>query len=116
MPNIKDIPLSGLLTFQQVIEFGSSEISKLFFEALDAHQKKKISSVWFEELEKDFEERLAYNNRCTDICGKEIRRRMKTLFPKITYPLTVHTYREKYEKELKKRNNGVIPLDLGQDK
>ena len=111
MPNIKDIPLSGLLTFQQVIEFGSAEISKLFFEALDANEKKKINSAWFEEFEADLEKRLAINNRACDICGAEIRRRMKTLFPDITSPLTVDTYRKKYDKELRKRE-GITPLDL----
>lgn len=108
---IKDIPLSGLLVFQQVIEFGSTEISKLFFEALDANEAKKVNSAWFDEFEKDFEKRLAINNRAVDIVGAEIRRRLKAVIPGVTSPLTVATYRKKFEKELRKRE-GITPLNL----
>lgn len=111
MPNIKDIPLSGLLVFQQIIEFGSAEMSKLFFEALDANEAKKINSAWFEEFEADLEKRMAINNKSVDVIGAEIRRRLKTVIPSITTPLTVETYRKKYEKELRKRE-GITPLDL----
>ncbi len=111
MANIKDIPLSGLLVFQQVIEFGSTEISKLFFEALDANEAKKINSAWFEEFEADLEKRLATNNRAVEIISREIRTRLKTVFPSITSPITVETYRKKYEKELRKKE-GITPLDL----
>lgn len=107
----KDIPLSGLLVFQQVIEFGSAEISKLFFEALDANETNKLNSAWFEEFEADLEKRLAFNNRAVDIVGAEIRRRLKTVLPDVTTPLTVETYRKKLEKEIRKRE-GITPLDL----
>lgn len=95
-----DIPLSGLLTMQQVIEFGSAEMSDLYFKALDSFEKNLISKSYLENLETDFEKRLEVNNGFVDEISKEITRRMKTVFPKATLNRDLIKYQNSYKKEL----------------
>lgn len=98
----KDIPLSGLLTMQQVAEFGSAQISDLFFKAKDDFEKNQISKSFFDKLEDNLEEKLKKNNDIVDELSVEISRRIRTVFPEITLESHLIPLKISLEKEKKK--------------
>lgn len=96
----KDIPLSGLLTMQQVIEFGAAEITDLFFKAMKDYEDKKVGKPYFDQLENELEKLLEKNNIYISEVETEIRRRMKTVFPKITLGMDLKKFKDYHLKEL----------------
>lgn len=97
----KEIPLSGLISMQQVIEFGAAEITDLFFKAKKDFEEGKVGRTYFDKLEDKLEILLENNN--TDIIEveTEIRRRMKTVFPKITLGADLQKFKDGHLKEIK---------------
>lgn len=98
--NLKEIPLSGLLTLQQLIEFGSADISNLFFQAMKDCQEHKVSERYFKQLEDVLEEKLKNNNDIMDLLSAEILKRTKKVFPKATTTETMTYLRKSHNKEI----------------
>jgi len=112
---LADVPLSGLLTFQQVIEFGSKEITGVFYKALDSFNEKKLPTDFFNKLENDLEKKLRRNNEISDEIGAEILRRMKTIYKDVTTPESMEPYKRKITKALKDFENLYTKLDIESD-
>ena len=98
---IESVPLSGLLSLQQVVEFGSREMAGFFQQLLEDHKEGKIGTFYFKQQEIKLQKKVTDNNEVCDIIEKEIFKRLKSVFGnKATTPKIMTSLVADYEKEI----------------
>jgi hypothetical protein len=118
MASIKSIPLSGLLSSQQIVEFGTKEIYQFFGQIEKDFNEGLVSKSYFEKSKNNIGQRIQDNNEISDAIEKEMFLRIQKAFgQRVTTPKIMHSLVAEYEKEKLEyanllKDKKVIPLDL----
>jgi len=118
MASIKSIPLSGLLSSQQIIEFGTQEIYQFFGQVEKDFKEGIVSKSYFEKTRQNIGSRIESNNEVSQAIEKEMFIRIQKAFgQRVTTPKIMKSLVSGYEKEKLEyadllKGKKVIPLDL----
>lgn len=124
MPKLENIPISGLLSFQQIIEMSTVTLQEAADEVVTAHHNGLIGTSFKDTVVEEVREKHEYNTDVLNDIQKELEKRIRKMYgSKITLGSYVPRLGIKFRKEMedfktllskrKEQADGVIERHKG---